>query len=350
MKKSTLIALVTVLIVVTLGGTCIGFLGFSVWEDIRLQQGEIMHKPDEVEITYTGLCFDTLPGSDPEEMGGECFLVANVTNAYDFGLAWVGIDVNYTEYGKEYTVWTAIHHLKPNETREVRWSLPAFYKPEECNEERFKNFKPVEITAYKYKNGISVSTETAEEWDAKGISFAKSGEYQKAIECFDKAIDLNPNFAEAYCNRGVTYCHLKQYERAIEDYAKAIELNPNLAEPYCNRGNAYFYLKQYERAIEDYDKAIELNPSYALAYSNRGFTYCCLKQYERAIEDCDKAIELDSNLAGAYTNRGNAYKDLGQYERAIEDYDKAIELDPNDAEAYDNRELALSKLKEQKTT
>ena len=153
MEKNTLIVLVTLLIVVTLGGTCIGLLGHSLWEDIRLQQGEMMHNPDGVEIIYTGLFFDTLPSSDPEERGGECFLVANVTNTYDFGLAWVGIYVNYTEYGKEDTVWTAMHHLKPNETREVGWSLPAFYKPEECNEERFKDFKPVEITAYKYKNG-----------------------------------------------------------------------------------------------------------------------------------------------------------------------------------------------------
>ncbi len=44
-----------------------------------------------------------------------------------------------------------------------------------------------------------VSAETAEEWNEKGVSFAVSGEYKKAIECFDKAIELNPN------DRGVTY-------------------------------------------------------------------------------------------------------------------------------------------------
>jgi tetratricopeptide (TPR) repeat protein len=62
-----------------------------------------------------------------------------------------------------------------------------------------------------------ISAETAEEWDGKGTNFAKLGEYKKAIECFDKAIELNPNLAEAYCNRGNAYFYLKQYERAIED-------------------------------------------------------------------------------------------------------------------------------------
>ena len=89
-----------------------------------------------------------------------------------------------------------------------------------------------------------ISAETAEEWNEKGIDFARSGEYEKAIE----------------------------------DYNKAIELDPNLAGVYYNRGNAYFYLKQYEKAIEDFDKAIELNPNNAYAYNNRGLAREKLKE------------------------------------------------------------------------
>ena len=193
-----------------------------------------------------------------------------------------------------------------------------------------------------------VCAETAEEWIERGISFGLSGEHEKKIECFNKAIELNPDYAEAYNDRGNAYCYLKQYERAIEDFNKAIELNPNDALAYYNRGLAYCDLKEYERAMEDYNKAIELNPDYAEAYNNRGTAYGDLKEYERAIEDYNKAIELNPDFAGAYNNRGNAYCYLKQYERAIEDSNKARELNPNYAEAYHNREFVLSKLKEQK--
>ncbi|HID19571.1 MAG TPA: tetratricopeptide repeat protein, partial [Methanophagales archaeon] len=94
-----------------------------------------------------------------------------------------------------------------------------------------------------------VSAETTEEWNEKGIVFAMSGEYEKAIECFNKAIELDPNYARAYYNRGNAYYYLKQYERAIEDYNKTLELDPNYAYAYNNRGNAYSDLMQYERAI-----------------------------------------------------------------------------------------------------
>jgi len=162
----------------------------------------------------------------------------------------------------------------------------------------------------------AISVEMAEEWTVKGMVFALSGEYEKAMGCFNKAIELDPNNVDAYGNRGITYRHLKQYERAIEDYTKVIELDPNSAIAYYNRGITYRRLNQYERAIEDYTKAIELNP----------------------------------NLVAAYINRGCAYYDLREYERAIGDFNKAIELDPNAADAYYYRDRAIDKSKGQKIT
>ena len=91
-----------------------------------------------------------------------------------------------------------------------------------------------------------VSAETAEEWNNKGIGFAMSGEYEKAIGCFDKVIELDPNSTYAYNNRGNAYENLKQYKRAIDDYNKTIELDPNSANAYNNRELALSKLKEQE--------------------------------------------------------------------------------------------------------
>ena len=107
-----------------------------------------------------------------------------------------------------------------------------------------------------------VSAETAVGWTENGIGFVISGEYEKAIECFNMAIVMHPNDAEAYYWRGLAYCYLSQYERAIE-------LNPNDADAYANRGLAYHELSQYERAIEDFGKAIALDPTNIDADHNR---------------------------------------------------------------------------------
>ena len=67
------------------------------------------------------------------------------------------------------------------------------------------------------------------------VWFHKQSDYDRAIEDYNRAIDLNPDHADAYSNRGLV-CEIKgDYDRAIEDYNKAIELKPDLAEAYRGR-------------------------------------------------------------------------------------------------------------------
>ena len=121
---------------------------------------------------------------------------------------------------------------------------------------------------------IIVGAETAEDYNEKGNVFIDHYEYEKAIECFDKAIELDPNFIDAYSSRGNVYNYLKQYDKAIADFDRTIILNPDYAEVYYSRGRAYSGLGQYESAIEDYNKAIELDSNFTTgAYNNRGNVY-----------------------------------------------------------------------------
>jgi len=107
------------------------------------------------------------------------------------------------------------------------------------------------------------------------------------------AIQLDPNDADAYYNRGITYYHKGQYDRAIENFNKAIALDQNYALAYNNRGVAYDKKGQHDRAIEDYNKAIALDPNFAQAYTSRGLLYLVkLGNKEKGCSDWKKACEL----------------------------------------------------------
>lgn len=125
------------------------------------------------------------------------------------------------------------------------------------------------------------------EWMDEAYALWHGGKYtdpKKAIEYLNNAIKLQTDYTDAYIaynNRGVAYDDLGQYQRAIEDYNKAIRLKPNNADAYYNRGLAYKELGQYPRAIRDFDQAIRLKPDYADAYYNRGVLY--LLQYNNRV-------------------------------------------------------------------
>jgi tetratricopeptide (TPR) repeat protein len=171
----------------------------------------------------------------------------------------------------------------------------------------------------------------------RGIVFMNEKNYDRAIQDYSKAIELNPNYTEAYYNRGIVFTNENNYDRAIQDYSKAIELNPNYTEAYNNRGNIFKNNKNYDRALEDYNKAIELNPKLTEAYNNRGVVFINKNRNADAISDFNKAIELNPKLTEAYNNRGIVFINENKNSEAISDVNKAIELDPDFADAYNNR-------------
>ncbi len=175
--------------------------------------------------------------------------------------------------------------------------------------------------------------------------FFAQGVYEKdktiEINCYDHAIQLNPQDANAFNNRGNLLDDLDRKEEALSDYNKAIELNPQYANAFYNRGNLLKNLDRKEEALSDYNKAIELNPKDATAYNNRGILLENLDRKEEALSDYNKAIELNPQDANAFNNRGILLENLDRKEEALSDYNKAIQLNPKDATAYNNRGILL---------
>ncbi|MBU0762820.1 MAG: AAA family ATPase [Candidatus Altiarchaeota archaeon] len=99
--------------------------------------------------------------------------------------------------------------------------------------------------------------------------YYKIGEFQKAIDHYNKALELRPDLLETYFNRALAYTRMSQYDKAMEDLNKVIELNPNLAEAYYTRGLVHEYKLEYDLAILDYNKSLEVDPSYSKAETQR---------------------------------------------------------------------------------
>jgi tetratricopeptide (TPR) repeat protein len=89
--------------------------------------------------------------------------------------------------------------------------------------------------------------------------------YQQAIKNYSKAIELNPKYAIAYNNRGACYATLGDYHKAIEDFDVAINLDKHAYYHY-NRGLAYKMLGKYNQAIKDFQTAAQLGNKQAQKY------------------------------------------------------------------------------------
>jgi CHAT domain-containing protein/Flp pilus assembly protein TadD len=175
----------------------------------------------------------------------------------------------------------------------------------------------------------------------QGLDYYQLANFTSAIDCYTKAIQIDPNHVYAYNGRGIIYSELKKHKDAIFNFTQVIKIDSNYIYAYNSRGIAYSELKRYNEAINDYSKVIEIDPHYAYSYCNRGISHKDLQMYEEAITDFNKAIQIDSKLDTAYLNRGIAYSHLKDYTKAIADFTRAIALHLDNWQAWANRGLVL---------
>jgi tetratricopeptide (TPR) repeat protein len=97
----------------------------------------------------------------------------------------------------------------------------------------------------------------------RGIILFNRGAYERALEDFDAAIQLDATLAEGHINRGAALIRQHQWEGAVESISRGLELSPEApARAFYNRGVANEELGRVRAAYEDYRRASELAPNW----------------------------------------------------------------------------------------
>lgn len=103
-----------------------------------------------------------------------------------------------------------------------------------------------------------------------GLLFLQKNLVQEAVEQFNLALEIDPNFAEAYTNYGKALLVEEDYEKAIEILEKGVETAPNFADLRNYLGVAYLRSRNYDEAVRQLEAAIDLNPDYLGAQFHLG--------------------------------------------------------------------------------
>jgi len=105
----------------------------------------------------------------------------------------------------------------------------------------FQSIKSQERTHQNVAEINSANINSPEYHYKKGEELFERGYIRSALEAFDKAIQVNPNYCRAYNKKGLLYAIQRKFDRAIESYEKALSINPLYEEAALNLGNCYLY-------------------------------------------------------------------------------------------------------------
>jgi len=162
---------------------------------------------------------------------------------------------------------------------------------------------------------------------------------RRAIELFQQAINLDPEYALAYAGVAESYDFMGFYcYRAAADSfpkakaaaSRALEIEPSLAEARAARAVARFYYdRDWAGGEEDYRAAISANPSYANARQYYSIFLGAMGRFDEALAEVSRAEELDPLSLPSRTSRGFVLFMARRYELAIEGLEAAREMDPS---------------------
>lgn len=171
----------------------------------------------------------------------------------------------------------------------------------------------------------------------RGAILQRLGRLDQALEAFNEALRIKPDFAEAHCNRAIVLQRQERLEEALKAFDRALRIKPDLANAHNNRGVILQRQGRLQKALAAFDQAVRVRPDYAEAHSNRGVMLQRLGRPEEALAAHDQALRLEPQHALAHLNRGAALQGLGRLNEALRAFEEALRLKPDLAQAQNNR-------------
>jgi len=161
--------------------------------------------------------------------------------------------------------------------------------------------------------------------------------FHKAIDAFNRALELDPDYALAYAGVAEAYFiaadlylnPLEALQKTREAAAKAVQIDDELPEAHTYLATVLMNIDwHWAEAERGFERAIELNPSYAAAHQWYGWLLILLARLDDAIKELEMARRLDPLSIGINWFLAAAYGFAGRFDEAAQQGEFLIELEP----------------------
>jgi len=156
-----------------------------------------------------------------------------------------------------------------------------------------------------------------------------------AIDEFEKAVDLDPDYALAHAELAIAIAFSKFYvgrtftiARAISHAERAMALDATLAEAHAAAGVVLWAQMNLQEALAHFEQAVRINPNYAIVYNWMGTIYTGLGRYEEEFAAGETAVQLDPLSLASRFNYVRMLISTNQLDDAARELEKLASVAP----------------------
>jgi len=181
----------------------------------------------------------------------------------------------------------------------------------------------------------------ADIWQCLGFIAGNKQDYERAIDCFKKAIVIEPENAKTLFNYGIALRDAGKFDNAIDMFKKSLVKDQNNTEKLDCLAHAYMGSGYLDDAAEIFKRSLKVNPDQAETQSNLGSVYQAQGELSRAEKCYREAIRLKPQI-NISDNLGSVLISQGRYKESIEVYRAGLIKQPKNAQVFSNLLLTLN--------
>ena len=188
---------------------------------------------------------------------------------------------------------------------------------------------------------VSQNKIEAEKLVEEGIPYHDKGDFEGAINKYDKALELDAFNIYALSEKAFSLNSFNKSEDAITVCKLAIEKHPKdilLKSIYVSYGNALDEQKKTDKSLEIYDEGIKLFPDYFLLFYNKGITLTSIKKNDEGIKCLQQAVKLNPKHSSSYNAIARLEKNRNNRIPSILSFLRFLIIEPQTKRAKENLE------------
>jgi len=156
----------------------------------------------------------------------------------------------------------------------------------------------------------------------------KAGYYEDSIRYYHEYLDKNPFHESAWYNLGVNFHALEKYRKAIEAFDYALTIEPEYMVALHGKADALFQIEQYHEAIKYYQMSMPEGTVDAEGLTEIGECYRMLDDPKQALSHFSEALEIDNDYSDAHYGIGMIKYEDQKYMESLLFLKEAIKLAP----------------------
>lgn len=195
-----------------------------------------------------------------------------------------------------------------------------------------------------YNRALALDPEYTWAWNGKGLTLSALGRHPEALNCFLDAVQIDPQDIWSWYSYGDELLILNRTEEAITALRAALQIDAQHVESWGKLGQALRLMGKHDEAVAAYQRAVELRPHNGWGWNGLGLALKEAGRTEEALVSYQRAIDADPRVTWYAINLMTLQLDTGRRADALNTIERAVELDPENPNVWARRGHVLRRL------